>query len=146
MEPPEFVTLRSARLDGDGFKYSATDQQGFVKWSDVLWIEFASIPVSASEEFQPGLFVDLVTYEPWLLMRIPSEKFDFTATGLPILPARRPNLIALAVELASRANEARLGPGLQWMESESPPREHRVPSQAIYRGMLRWQLTRLFLE
>jgi hypothetical protein len=35
---------------------------------------------------------------------------------------------------------------MQWLGSQSPPRENRMPSQAIYHGYLRWQLTRLFLK
>jgi hypothetical protein len=92
------------------------------------------------------LFADLVTHEPWLLLRIPLERFSYAATGLPVFPIRRQNLIAFAATIASRASGARLGVGMQWLGSQSPPRENRMPSQAIYRGYLRWQLTRLFLK
>jgi hypothetical protein len=64
---------------------------------------------------------------------------------LPAFSGRRDNLIALAAEIALRSTKAHLGPGLKWIESNTAPREHRVPSQSIYHGFLRWQLTRLFL-
>jgi hypothetical protein len=63
-----------------------------------------------------------------------------------MFPDRRENLIAFAATIASLASAARLGIGLQWLGSQSPPRENRMPSQAIYHGNLRWQLTRLFLK
>jgi len=91
------------------------------------------------------LFVDVVISEPWLLLRIPQERFEFAATGLPTFPTRRENLMALSATIASHATKARLGPGLKWIESGSPPREHRLGSQASYCGFLRWQLTRLAL-
>jgi hypothetical protein len=92
------------------------------------------------------LFIDVVSRDSWLLLRIPQKPFDFAATGLPTFSSRRENLIALAAEIASRAIRARLGPGLKWIESNTPPREQRVASQAVYAGFLRWQLARLFLQ
>jgi hypothetical protein len=92
------------------------------------------------------LFVDLVISEPWLLLRIPQEGFEFAATGLPTFKTRRENLIALAATIASRAITANLGPGMKWVESDGPRREHRLQSRAIYEGFLRWQLTCLKLR
>jgi hypothetical protein len=90
--------------------------------------------------------MDLITYDPWLLLKIPMENFEFAASGLPILPARRQNLVALATELAARSTAARLGPGMEFLESGGPPREHRLPSEICHRGYMRWRLTRMFLE
>jgi hypothetical protein len=171
VELPELVTLRSGRPDDQGFSYGASDQQGVVQWSEVLWVDFVSILESTTEEFddwvldystnedrsplrrfknrrlvtKPTMFVDLVTYKPWLLMRIPSERFDFAATGLPMFPVARQNLTVIASEIASRAVDARIGPGLQALISRTKSPSVRPPSQAVYRGFLRWQLTLLFL-
>jgi hypothetical protein len=174
VEPPEVVTLRSGRADEDVFFYVASHQKGVVKWSEAIWVDLVSAQEPFMEEgvvswtfggvgnggmagpVQPIggrqlvtkrlLFADLVTREPWLLLRIPQERFEYAATGLPMFPDRRENLIAFAATIASRASAARLGIGLQWLGSQSPPRENRMPSQAIYHGNLRWQLTRLFLK
>ena len=86
-----------------------------------------------------------MTQEPWQLLRIGSEGFEFAATGLPTFPARRQNLIALAATIGSRVDAARCGPGLQWIGTDSAPREHRLPNQSVYQGYLRWQLTRMQL-
>jgi hypothetical protein len=175
-ELPTMIALRSCRLQDDGFACHAAGQEGFIKWPDVLWIDFVSIPAQRKEkpaaepqavlnrrttaegtplpEFPSArssatdrvVSVDLLSYEPWLLIRIPLENFDYATTGLPILPARRQNLVALASELSSRAAGARRGPGLDFLESGGPPKEHRLPNETCYWGYLRWQLTRLFLE
>jgi hypothetical protein len=172
VEPPESIVLRSGRPDDDVFFYVARERQGVVKWPDVLWLDLVAVQEVSSEEFDDfdlsgaggelggggirrfknrrlvskhPVHVDLVAYEPWLLLRIPTENFDFSATGLPTFSARRDNLIALAAEIALRSTKAHLGPGLKWTESNTAPREHRVASEAGYHGFLRWQLTRLFL-
>ena len=88
----------------------------------------------------------MVTYEPWLLLRISDERFEFTTTGLPTFAARRDNLIALSAAIAERATKAHLWPGLKWLGSGSPRQPQRVTSSAICSGFLRWQLTRLFLD
>ena len=88
----------------------------------------------------------MVTYEPWLLLRISDERFEFTTTGLPTFAARRDNLIALSAAIAERATKGHLGPGMKWLDSGGPRHPHRVASHAIYSGFLRWQLTRLFLD
>jgi hypothetical protein len=177
--PPEIVTLSCARPDESAFSYTAPKREGAVKWTDVLWIDFVSIPELSTEVSEETvvrttvrsygfgfpsvgaeidrvkkrrsvtkipLFIDVVSHEPWLLLRIPQDDFEFATTGLPVFPSRRENLIALAASIASRANEARLGPGLKWMDSGAPPREHRLARRARYDGFLRWELTRLFLE
>jgi hypothetical protein len=169
VEPPEVVTLRSGLADEDVFFYVASDRKGVVKWPEVIWVDFASVQEPCVEEVEDWvisevdegdegggsrrrfvtkrpLFADLVTHEPWLLLRIPLERFEYAATGLPLFPSRRQNLMAFAATIASRASAAHLGVGLQWLGSQSPPRENRMPSQAIYHGYLRWQLTRLFLK
>jgi hypothetical protein len=174
VERPEVVTLRSGRADEDVFFYVASDRKGVVKWPEAIWVDLVSTQEPSMEEVEdwsfgktrasdpfPGriirqtehrfvtkrpLFVDLVTHEPWLLLRIPQEHFEYAATGLPVFPDRRENVIAFAATIASRASAARLGIGLQWLGSQSPPRENRMPNQAIYHGYLRWQLTRLFLK
>ena len=170
VEPPEVVTLHSGRADEDVFFYVASDRKGVVKWPEAIWVDLVSAQEPSIEEvehwssgsgegFHPihlnrdhvfvtkrPLFVDLVTHEPWLLLRIPQEHFEYAATGLPVFPDRRENVIAFAATIASRASAARLGVGMQWLGSQSPPRENRMPSQAIYHGYLRWQLTRLFLK
>src|SRR5262249_48365418 len=92
------------------------------------------------------LFIDIVNSDPWLLLRVPQEPFEFAATGLPNFASRRENLAALAAALPSRASGAPLGPGMKWIESNAPPSEQRVASQAVYNGFLRWQLTQLFLQ
>jgi hypothetical protein len=171
VELPELATLRSGRPDDDGFSYAAPGQQGVVPWSDVLWVDFISILEASMEEFddwkvdytgdergphvrrfknrrlatKPTVFVDLVTYKPWLRMRIPSERFDFAATGLPIFPVRRQNLMAVASAIAARSLDARIGPGLQAVLSRTVAQDPRPASQAVYNGFLRWQLTLLFL-
>jgi hypothetical protein len=167
VEPPEVFTLRSGRADEDVFFYVASDRKGVVTWPEVIWVDFASVQEPSVEEVEDWdiseddegggsgrrrfvtkrpLFVDVVTHEPWLLLRIPVERFAYAATGLPVFPIRRQNLIAFAATIASRASAARLGIGMRWLESRSPPRDNRMPSQAIYDGHLRWQLTRLFLK
>ena len=170
VEPPEVVTLHSGRADEEVFFYVASDRKGVVKWPEAIWVDLVSAQEPSIEEverwssgtgegFHPihlirdhvfvtkrPLFVDLVTHEPWLLLRIPQEHFEYAATGLPVFPDRRENVIAFAATIASRASAARLGIGMQWFGSQSPPRENRMPSQAIYHGYLRWQLTRLFLK
>jgi hypothetical protein len=171
LEVPEIVTLRSGRLDDDGFLYVVDARRnGVVKWPDVLWVDFVTIQEFQKQgytdvEVDPGgegepvplvskhplatkfpLFLDLVTYEPWLLLRISDERFEFTATGLPTFASRRDNLIALSAAIAERATKAQLGPGLKWLDSGSPRQPQRVASPAIYSGFLRWQLTRLFLD
>jgi len=176
VEPPEVVTLRSGRADEEVFFYLASDRKGVVKWPEAIWVDLVSTQELSREEeehwsFSGGgssghagfegpihlsadhrfvwkrpLFVDLVTHEPWLLLRIPQEHFEYAATGLPVFPDRRENVIAFAATIASRASAARLGVGMQWLGSQSPPRENRMLSQAIYDGYLRWQLTRLFLK
>lgn len=169
VELPELVTLRSARPDEAVFFWLAPERKGVVKWADVVWVDLVSVQEASTEEFEDwkiinkggptierfkdrrfatktSLFVDVVIYEPWLWLRIPQNGFEFTATGLPVFPTRRDNLIALAATIAARANEARFGPGLAWIESRSTPREHRASSSAVYRGFLRWQLTRAFLD
>jgi hypothetical protein len=170
VEPPEVVTLRSGRADEDVFFYVASDRKGVVKWPEAIWVDLVSAQEPSIEEverwssgsgegFHPihltrdhvfvtkrPLFVDLVTHEPWLLLRIPQEHFEYAATGLPVFPDRRENVIAFAATIASRASAARLGVGMRWLGTQSPPRENRMPSQAIYHGYLRWQLTRLFLK
>jgi len=172
VELPELITLGSGRPDDDGFSYGAAGQQGVVQWSDVLWVDVISIPETTKEEFddwdvdwsggselggarvrrfknqrlatKTTIFVDLVTYQPWLLMRIPSQPFDFAGTGLPLLPVRRQNLIAIASAIGARAVDARIGPGLQALASRTTP-DLRHPSEAVYLGFLRWQLTLIFL-
>jgi hypothetical protein len=93
---------------------------------------------------KPTMFVDVVTYQPWLLLRIPMDRFEFAATGLPMFPVRRQNLIVIASAIAGHALDARVGPGLQALLSRTGP-EVRPASQAVYRGVLRWQLTLSFL-
>jgi hypothetical protein len=141
-----------------------------VKWADVVWVDLVSVQettIEAVEDWQvvnkgggPKIqhvkserlvtktpwFIDVVIYEPWLILRIPQEGFEFTATGLPVFPTRRDNLTALSATIVSKAREAGFGRGLDWIESRSTPREHRIPSQAVYRGYVRWQLTRAFLD
>ncbi|HEV8002631.1 MAG TPA: hypothetical protein VGP63_22280 [Planctomycetaceae bacterium] len=169
VEPPEVVTLRSGRADEEVFFYVTSDRKGAVKWPDVIWVDFVSVQEPSVEEVEDWvisqdpeggegggsrrrfvtkrtLFADLATREPWLLLRIPLERFAYAATGLPVFPDRRENLIAFAATIASHASAARLGVGMQWLGSQSPPRENRMPSQTIYHGYLRWQLTRLFLN
>src|SRR5580704_1517539 len=165
IEPPEVVILRSGRADEDVFFYVASDRKGVVKWPDVLWVDFVTIQgfqkqgytdveVDEGEPLESKhplatkfpLFLDLVTHEPWLLLRISDERFEFTTTGLPAFAARRDNLIALSAAIAERATKTHLGPGLKWLDSGSPRQPQRVASPAIYSGFLRWQLTRLFLE
>jgi hypothetical protein len=172
VDHPELLVLRSGRPDEEVFFYVGLERKGTFPWNNLLWIDLVSIQELAKEErdeleFTPGggeldtgrvrrvkstrlvtkypLFVDLVIAEPWLLMRIPQDRFEFTATGVPTFPTRRENLIALAAVIASRALKAHLGPGMKWVESNSPPREHRLQSQAIYAGFLRWRLTCLAL-
>jgi hypothetical protein len=167
VEPPGPVLLRAGRPDDEVFFYVGPTQKGVVKWSDVLWVDLASVQEASPQEFadweltggdgratrrvrnhrimvtrQP-LFLDVVTRE--LLLRISQERFEFAATGLPLFPTARENLLALAATIASRATEAHLGPGLSWLGSDSPPREHRAQTEATYRGFLRWQLTRFAL-
>jgi hypothetical protein len=166
LEVPEIVTLRSGRLDDDGFLYVVDARRnGVVKWPDVLWVDFVTIqefqkqgytdvevdegePLESKHPLATKFpqFLDLVTYEPWLLLRISDERFEFTTTGLPTFAARRDNLIALSAAIAERATKAHLGAGLKWLDSGSPRQPQRVASSAIYSGFLRWQLTRLFLE
>ena len=170
IEPPEVVILRSGRADEDVLFYVASDRQGVVKWPDVIWVDYVSVQEPSVEEFEDwdingegdraavrrfknrrfvtkqSLFADVVTDEPWLLLRIPLERFAFAATGLKVYPSRRQNLTAFSAAIALRANAARRGSGLRWLESRSQPRENRMPSQAIYHGYLRWQLTRSFLK
>jgi hypothetical protein len=169
LEVPEIVTLRSGRLDDDGFLYVVdTRRNGVVKWPDVLWVDFVTIQEFQKQgytdvEVDPDgggeplvskhplatkfpLFLDLVTCEPWLLLRISDERFEFTTTGLPTFAARRDNLIALSATIAERAIKAHLGPGMKWLDSGGPRQPHRIASHAIYSGFLRWQLTRLFLD
>ena len=169
LEVPEIVTLRSGRLDDDGFLYVVDARRnGVVKWPDVLWVDFVTIQEFQKQgytdvEVDPDgggeplvskhplatkfpLFLDLVTCEPWLLLRIADERFEFTTTGLPTFAARRDNLIALSAAIAERAIKAHLGPGMKWLDSGGPRQPHRVASHAIYSGSLRWQLTRLFLD
>jgi hypothetical protein len=166
LEVPEIVTLRSGRLDDDGFLYIVDARRyGVVKWPDVLWVDFVTIQEFQKQgytdvEVDEGeplvskhplatkfpLFLDLVTYEPWLLLRISDERFEFTTTGLPTFTARRDNLIALSAAIAERATKAHLGRGLKWLDSGSPRQPQRVASTVIYSGFLRWQLTRLFLN
>jgi hypothetical protein len=164
VEPPELVTLRSCRPAEDVFFYLASKRKGVLKWPDVLWVDlvtvqefqkqgYTDVEVDEGEQLESKhplrtkfpLFVDLISYKPWLLLRIPQEPFEFTATGLPTFAARRDNLIALSAAIAERATKAHLGPGLKWLDSGSPPREHRMASQSVYDGFLRWQLTKLFL-
>lgn len=170
VELPEVVTLRSGRPDDAVFFWLAHERKGVVKWADVIWVDLVSVQEAATEEFEdwqvvnkgggPKIqhfksqrvvtktpwFIDVVIYEPWLMLRIPQEGFEFTATGLPVFPTRRDNLTALTATIATKADEATLGPGLAWIENRSTPRENRLPSQAVYRGFLRWQLTRAFLD
>ncbi len=170
VELPEVVTLRSARPDDEVFFWLAQERKGVVKWADVVWVDLVSVQEATTEEFEdwhvvnkgggPKIqhfktqrlvtktpwFIDLVIYEPWLMLRIPQDGFEFTATGLPVFPTRRDNLTALSAAIATKADDATLGPGLAWIESRSTPRENRIPSQAVYRGFLRWQLTRAFLD
>ena len=169
IELPEVVTVKSGRPDEAAFFYVGSKNQGVVKWDDVLWVDLVALQQRTFEKFnyvetggaendavvevrnprwkpkQP-IFVDLVCREPWLLLRIPQEPFDFAATGLTSFSSRRENIISLAAAIAAKASRARFGPGLKWMQSNAAPREHRVQSQALYDGFLRWQLTRLFLE
>jgi hypothetical protein len=159
VELPEVVTLRSGRPDDEVFFWLAQERKGVVKWPGVVWVDLVSVQEASTEEFEDWhvvnsqrlvtktpWFVDIVIYEPWLLLRIPQEGFEFTATGLPVFPTRRDNLTALSATIATKAKEASLGPGLSWIETRSTPREHRASSQAVYRGFLRWQLTRAFLD
>jgi hypothetical protein len=170
VDHPEVVVLRSGRPDEEVFFYIGPERKGTFPWSNFFWIDLVSVQELAKEEcddldFTAGggsggvdsprvrrvkstrlvtkypLFVDLVISEPWLLLRIPQDRFDFAATGLPTFATRRENMIALAAVIASRALKAHLGPGMKWVESNSPPREHRLQSQAIYAGFLRWRLT-----
>jgi hypothetical protein len=172
VEPPEPVILRSGRPDEKVFFYvGPTTQKGVVKWSDVLWVDLASVQEASQQQYedwevaaageamaarrvrthrtvitrQPP-FLDVVTREPWLLLRISPERFEFATTGLPLFTTARENLLALAGTIASRATAAHLGPGLSWLGTDAPPREHRAQSQATYRGFLRWQLTRCALD
>jgi hypothetical protein len=172
VDQPELNVLRSGRPDEDVFFYVAAKRKGTFPWAKLLWIDLVSVQELSREEcddldFVGGggeldaprvrrvkssrlltkypLFVDLVISEPWLLLRIPQERFEFAATGLPTFTTGRDNLFALAATMASRAITAHLGPGMKWVESNSPPREHRLQSQAIYNGFLRWQLTRILL-
>jgi hypothetical protein len=173
VDHPELVVLRSGRPDEDVFFYVGLERKGTFPWNSLLWIDLVSIQELAKEECDDleftaagagqldaprvrrvkssrlvtkyPLFVDLVTSDPWLLLRIPQDRFDFAATGLPTFATRRENLIALAAVIASRALKAHLGPGMKWVESNTPPREHRLQSKPIYAGFLRWRLTCLTL-
>jgi hypothetical protein len=170
VELPEVVTLRSGRPDDSVFFYVGSRRKGVVKWPDVLWVDLVSVQELSTEKFDDveigaggegttierfknhrlvtkyRMFIDMVSQEPWFLLRIPQEPFEFAATGLPNFSSRRENLIALAAVIASRASRACLGTGLKWIDSDAPRREHRVASQAKYDGCLRWELTRLFLQ
>lgn len=170
VELPEVVTLRIARPDDNVFFWLAQERKGVVKWPDVIWVDLVSVQEAVTEEFEdwqvvnkgggPKIqhvksqrlvtktpwFIDVVIYKPWLMLRIPQDGFDFTATGLPVFPTRRDNLTALSASIATKASEASLGRGLAWLENRSPPREHRVSSQTVYHGYIRWRLTRAFLD
>jgi len=172
LDLPELMVLRSCRPDEDYLSYAGSKLKGTVQWAKVFWIDLVSVQELSTEqrddlEFSEGggevsgarvrrvktsrlvtkypFFIDLVISEPWLLLRVPEERFDFAATGLPTFARRRESLIALAATMAARAINAHLGPGLKWIESGGPPREHRLPSQAVYSGFLRWKLTCLVL-
>ncbi len=172
VDHPELIILRSGRPDEEVLFYIGVERKGTFPWSNLLWIDLVSVQELAKEEcddleFTTGggtvdaprvhrvkssrlvtkypLFVDLVVSEPWLLLRIPQDRFDFAATGLPTFATRRQSMVALAAVIASRALKAHLGPGMKWVESNTPPREHRLQSQAIYAGFLRWRLTCLAL-
>jgi hypothetical protein len=136
-----------------------------VRWLGVLWVDFVAVQELSKEGYEYigdednegfahrvpklvtkyPLFVDVVSSEPWLLLRVPQEHFDFAATGLPTFGGRRDSLIALSAAIAERATKAHVGPGMKWLGSEGPRHPHRVASHAVYSGFLRWQLTRLFL-
>jgi hypothetical protein len=172
VEPPEPLQLRSGRPDDDVFFYvGPTTQKGVVKWADVVWADLASVQEASQQKYedwelsgrsdgtatrrvrthrtvvtrQPP-FLELVWREPWLVLRISPERFEFTTTGLPLFATARENLLALAGTIASRATAAHLGPGLSWLGTDSPPREHRAQTEATYLGFLRWQLTRYALD
>jgi hypothetical protein len=167
LEMPEILTLRSGRLDNEGFLYVVNPRRkGVVRWPDALWVDLVTVqelskqgragvwvdlvedePLAVSRPLvaKYPLFFDLVSYKPWLLLRIPQEQFDFAATGLPTFEGSRDRLIALSAAIAERAAKAHLGPGMKWLDSGGPRHPHRVASHAIYSGFLRWQLTRLFL-
>jgi hypothetical protein len=173
VDHPELAVLRSGRPDEEVFFYVGLERKGTFPWSNLLWIDLVSVQELAKEECDDleftgsggggvdsprvrrvkttrlvtkyPLFVDMVISEPWLLLRIPQERFDFAATALPTFATRRENLVALAAVIASRALKAHLGPGMKWVESNTSPREHRLQSQAIYAGFLRWRLTCLAL-
>jgi hypothetical protein len=172
LDLPELIVLRSCRPDEDVLVYSGSKQNGTVPWGNVLWIDLVSVQEVSTEqhddlEYPEGggdvsgarvrrvktsrlvtkypFFIDLVISEPRLLLRIPEQRFDFAATGIPTFPRRRESLIALSATTAARATKAHLGPGLKWIESAGQPREHRARSQAVYAGFLRWRLTCLAL-
>jgi hypothetical protein len=173
VDQPECIVLRSGRPDEDVFFYVAPKRKGAFPWANLLWIDLVSVQELSREECDElefdgsggdldaarvrrvkssrlvtkySLCVDLVISEPWLLLRIPQERFEFASTGLPTFATRRENLVALAAVIASRTLTAHLGPGMKWVEKNSPPREHRLQSHAIYHGYLRWQLTRLLWQ
>lgn len=167
---PELLTLRSCGPADAVLFYVADEQRGVVKWPEVIWVDLVAVDEHTTEQFEDWelrgndqgatvrrvqsqrlvmkrpIFVDVVSYDPWRRLRIPQERFDFAATGLPIFPTRRENLIALAATIGTKATSASLGPGLDWLETRTPPQEHRLQSHAIYEGYLRWQLTREFLD
>ena len=104
VEIPELLALRSGRPDIDVFFYVGLHRKGAVKWADLLWIDLVSVQEASTEEFDDGelsgdsegaavrrtknhrlvtkrpLFVDLVISQPWLLLRIPQDRFARACT------------------------------------------------------------------
>jgi len=171
VELPELLTLTAARVLDEGLEFLGDGKHGVASWNELVWIDLVHVHNVAQEKFDDWKVVksgggrmnvnrytnqravsrwpphvDIVSYEPWLLLRIPQDGFQFATTGLKVHENRKQNLNALCIAVASRAPDISLGPGMQWFRDGSPPRENRVPGDAVYRNSLRWRLTNLFLE
>jgi hypothetical protein len=169
VELPEVLTIRAGRILEDCFQFQTLKDSGSIPWQEFVWINLAHVQRLDKETFddwdvvgdsESGARVvrnkskrlatrwqvrfDLVSYEPWLLLRIPCESFQFGATGLTVHPNRRQNVLALAVALAARAEEAVLGPGLTWCDEHRPPDDLRIANERLYEEFVRWQLTLAF--
>lgn len=171
VELPELLTLKAARVLDEGLEYLAPQTHGVAPWNELIWIDLVHVHHVEQETFEDWKVVksggggmdvkrfksnrsvsrwpphiDVVSYDPWLLLRIPLDGFQFATTGLTLHENRKQNLYAMCIAIASRAPDITLGPGMRWFREGSPPMENRVPGDVVYRNSLRWRLTKLFLE
>jgi hypothetical protein len=169
VDPPPLLELRGGCVLEEGIGFETIREKGFVPWQEVVFFDVAEVQTRRTDKetkWEPSFddegersrervtytklvtgwqgFLDVVSYEPWFLLRVKRGEFKFAATGLPVHATSDKNLSALAVVIRTRCPAATAGRGFELMFDGDPQTQQRVNTMAVYDNLLRWRLTRLF--